>query len=174
MTAQPDTATLDPRERRAVEALLAGASHEAAAAAAGVSPRTLRRWVRLPRFAAALRAAQAQAFDEALGVLRASALDGVHALREVASDCEAPAAARVAAARALLEEGRKAIEVDEIEGRLAKLEEALARGRMVDMREATELLGRSFELMLRHVPNESREAAIDDFEEAVGVAGGQG
>jgi len=166
MTDQLDSIAIGPHERRAVEALLAGASQDAVAAAAGVSTRTLRRWLHLPRFAVALRAAQTQAFDEALGVLRASALDGVRALREVASDPEAPPAARVAAARALIEEARKAVEVDEIEGRLAALE-VLARDHLVDVREAKSMMAESFERVLRHVPDESRDAAIDDAERAV-------
>jgi hypothetical protein len=170
MTAHFDTATIGPRERRAVEALLAGSSQEAAAAAAGVSPRTLRRWTHLPHFAAALRAAQSQAFDEALGVLRASTLHGVRALREVASDREAPPAARVAAARALIEESRKAVEVDEVEKRLEALE-VLARDHLVDMREARGLIARSLERVLRHVPDDKRVAAIDDAEQAVLGAG---
>jgi hypothetical protein len=63
----------------------------------------LRRWRRDPRFSAALSDAQARAYDEALGLLRTSALDGVRTLREVALDPSVPPAARVSAARVLLE-----------------------------------------------------------------------
>ena len=93
-----------------------------------MSQRTLRRWACSDDFAAALRAAYDEAFTDALRVLRGAAMDAVRALREVASDREAPPPARVAAARAILEEGRKAIELDETESRLAALESQLATG----------------------------------------------
>jgi len=114
------------QRRRAIEALVSGASRSAAAAAAGVAERTLRRWACSDDFAAALRAAYDESFTDALRVLRGAAIDAVRALREVASDRDAPPAARVGAARAILEEGRKAIELDETESRLAALEHQLA------------------------------------------------
>jgi hypothetical protein len=64
---------------------------------AGVSSRALRRWRNRHGFCAALHEARALAFDEAPGLPRASALDGVCTLREVATDPDAPPAARVAA-----------------------------------------------------------------------------
>jgi len=125
LAAKPDS---EAQKRRAIEALVAGSSRSAAAAAAGVAERTLRRWACSDDFAAALRAAYDEAFTDALRVLRGAAMDAVRALREVASDREAPPPARVAAARAILEEGRKAIELDETEARLAALESQLATG----------------------------------------------
>ena len=119
------TAMLTRRKERAIEALLAGASRSAAAAAAGVSERTLRRWSHEETFQAALRQAQGRAFDAALGELRGSALDGVRVLREVATDATAPHAARVTAARALLEEARRAVELDDLEARIVTLERSL-------------------------------------------------
>ena len=122
MAARPDS---EAQKRRAIEALVSGSSRAAAAAAAGVAERTLRRWACSDDFAAALRAAYDEAFTDALRVLRGAAMDAVRALREVASDREAPPPARVAAARAILEEGRKAIELDETEARLTALERQL-------------------------------------------------
>ena len=122
MAAKPDS---EAQKRRAIEALVSGSSRAAAAAGAGVSQRTLRRWACSDDFAAALRAAYKQSFTDALRVLRGAAIDAVRALREVASDREAPPPARVAAARAILEEGRKAIELDETEARLTALERQL-------------------------------------------------
>ena len=118
--------TPEMQKRRAIEALVAGASRSAAAAAAGVAERTLRRWASSDDFAAQLRLAYDEAFTDALRVLRGAAMDAVRALREVAGDRDAPPAARVGAARAILEEGRKAIELDDTEARLAALEHQLA------------------------------------------------
>ena len=129
MAAKPDS---EAQKRRAIEALVSGSSRSAAAAAAGVAERTLRRWACSDDFAAALRAAYDEAFTDALRILRGAAMDAVRALREVASDCEAPPPARVAAARAILEEGRKAIVLDETESRVAALVSQLATGGATD------------------------------------------
>ena len=115
---------LTPRRQKAVEALLAGASCEAAARTARVDPRTLRRWKRAPDFCEALKQGQRAMFDEALGVLRASALSAARALREVVEDRTAAPPVRVGAARVLLEQSMRAVEVVELEKRLERLEEA--------------------------------------------------
>jgi hypothetical protein len=118
----------EAQRRRAIESLVAGSSRSAAASAAGVTERTLRRWASSDDFAAALRAAYDESFTDALRVLRGSAIDAVRALREVASDRDAPPAARVGAARVILEEARAAVELDEVGARLSALERQLATG----------------------------------------------
>ena len=124
MTAPTDT--LRPAEQRAIEALLAGATPSATAAAAGISERTLRRWCQRPHFADALSCAQRSVFDDALRLLRVTALDAVRALRTVLNDQNAPPASRVAAARVVLEQAHRARELEEIEERIAALEEIAA------------------------------------------------
>jgi hypothetical protein len=118
------------RQARAVEALVAGARLDAAAASAGVSVRTLRRWRKEPQFESALRAAQDDAFSSARSELRAAALDAVRALREVT--CEgSPAAARVAAARCVLDLAIRSRETDDLESRIEELEHLLVAGEEV-------------------------------------------
>ena len=97
------SADITRAQTRAVEALVAGARLDAAAASAGVSVRTLRRWRRIPGFDSALRAAQDEAFSSALSELRAGTLDAVRSLREVTVSENSPATARVAAARCMIE-----------------------------------------------------------------------
>ncbi len=120
MTAEADEITR--RQGRALDALVAGATLCAAAASAGVTERTLRRWRRDQRFAGALRKAQDQAFAEARRELRAASLDAVRALRSVASDSSSPAPARVSAAKCVVELALRSREVDDLAVRVEELE----------------------------------------------------
>jgi transposase-like protein len=64
---------LTEQQRLAIEWLLAGADVKAAAQAAGVTPTTVRYWLRQPAFVQALREAEAEAStDPALQALRAA------------------------------------------------------------------------------------------------------
>ena len=65
--------------------------------------RTLRTWRSEPAFAAALEASAANAFEHALARVRGLASEAVETLRRVMADPLAPASARVAAARTVLE-----------------------------------------------------------------------
>lgn len=116
---------LTPREARAIEALLAGAGLDGAAAAAGVGLRTFRRWRARETFRRALSAASAAAIEDAATALAGANSVAVQVLRDVASDVEAPEAVRVAAARAILEATLRMREAVEIEHRLAALEERM-------------------------------------------------
>ena len=117
MTALQDKLTL--RQQTAAEVLATGAGLETAAAAAKVSLRTLRRWRRLEPFSAAVREARQASLEEARSLLRSAALDAVRALQEVVSDGESPPAARVAAARVVLQ----IAEEQDLDERLAVLEQ---------------------------------------------------
>lgn len=86
----------------AVLALASGADHTDAARAAGVTPRTLRRWRADPEFLAAITDATAGTITAAREALARSATSAVTVLLAIARDTTQPAAARVTAARTLL------------------------------------------------------------------------
>lgn len=72
---------LERRQLAAIAALLTAPTIETAAREAGVSERTLRRWMKLPEFRDSLREAQRCAFDEAVGELHALAREAADTLR---------------------------------------------------------------------------------------------
>jgi hypothetical protein len=98
-----DADRLSPKKRRALVALLSEPTLDAAAAAARVGVRTLRTWRSEPAFAAALETAAADAFGHALARVRGLASEAVETLHRVMRDPAAPASAKVAAARTVLE-----------------------------------------------------------------------
>ena len=120
-TADRPTDALTPGQWSAVLALAAGGTHAEAAHAAGCSPRTLRRWRRLPTFVDAVTDARAETITHARERLAASATHAVRVLANIADDETKPAAARVTAARTIL---TAALDTD-MSDRLAALEEAL-------------------------------------------------
>ena len=89
---------LTARQRSAVHALLTCASRAEAAAACGVSERTLLRWIKLPAFAAAYQAAGRAQFSDAQAQLKAASRDATEVLRAALTDASPEVRVRAAAA----------------------------------------------------------------------------
>jgi len=109
--------------RRVIEALLAGESQDAAAIAAGVSRRSVVRWLADPAFAAELEAARAAAFAGALSALKGGAAAAVTALLQNLN-AKTPGERRQAA-REILTFAFKGVEVLDFEARLERIEKLL-------------------------------------------------
>ena len=118
------TDTLTPRQRGAVIALATAPTVEAAAAAAGVSRKTVYRWMDSPAFVAAVAAAQADVLTAAqrkFGVAL-SAATGV--ILSIMQDADNPAHVRLRAAEMVIDSLLKLKQVGEFERRLSELEAA--------------------------------------------------
>ena len=101
-------------------ALVAGATRAQAAAKAGISDRTLDRWVAEPAFRLELDAARRTAFNEGLGVLRGAVAKAVETLAALLNSKRE--AERRHAAEVLLSFAFRSHEAVELEARLAALE----------------------------------------------------
>lgn len=123
---------LSRKQRKAISSLIGGAPAHTAAAVAGVSPRTLRRWRSRRCFAEALKCEQDEMFASALGDVRAAAVDASKALRDVASDSMLPPSARVAAAKCLLDMAFRSRELEDLERRVVELELCVRQRAMTD------------------------------------------
>jgi hypothetical protein len=115
---------LTPKQEHGIAALLTEPSITKAAEKAGVTERTLHRWLGDPAFAAAYRQARREAVGQATARLQQIATHAVTVLLRVMADTKTPASVRVAAAKTVLEFAIKAVELEDIEARLAALEEA--------------------------------------------------
>ena len=111
-----------PARGRHCRALLACDTLEEAATAAGVHITTLYRWLKHEPFQAAHREARRQVVQQAITHMQRVCRKAVTTLVAVMEDDEASAAAKVAAARAVLELSLKAVEVEDLEQRLIALE----------------------------------------------------
>ena len=113
---------LTRKQEQAVAALLSHPTISAAAADAGVSESTLRRWMASDVFAAAYSTARAQLVTDTIGAIQRSATCAVLTLHAIMEDAEAPASARVAAARSVLDLAIQSA----LEARIAALEAAVS------------------------------------------------
>lgn len=117
---------LSPAQQCAVVVLVATGSTGEAATAAGVTDRSVRRWLTSDDFRAAYRAASRAAAGEALSRLLSAQNRAVETLVECLT---APSpATRVRAARALLEVGTRALD-DDLDQRLDDLEQEVGAWR---------------------------------------------
>jgi type II secretory pathway component GspD/PulD (secretin) len=117
-------AKFDRKKEDAIAALLSHRNIDDAAAAIGIAPRTLLRWMEEPEFDAAYREARRTAFRQSIGRLQLAASAAVSTLLKIMIDPNAPASTRVRAADSVLDHAGKAIELDDIESRVAALEQA--------------------------------------------------
>ncbi len=122
---EAETAQLRPRQARAVVALLREPTAAKAARHAGVSERTLRRWLADADFQAALKAVRAEFFGSVLSRMQGGAEKALEALHAVLDDEQARHSEKVAAARVLLDHAHRAAEALDFDERLGALERTL-------------------------------------------------
>ncbi len=117
---------LSPKQEKAILALLQEPTIAKAAASAGVSNRSLVRWLTQDDFSRAYRKARREAFSQAIGLTQHYAPLAVNTLATIMADKTAPSHARVTAASTLLKFGREGIELDDLAARVEALENAAA------------------------------------------------
>jgi hypothetical protein len=117
---------LAQKQENAIAALLTQRNHEEAARAVGISVKTLLRWNKSPEFAAALRAAKRATFSQCLGRLQQASTAAVTTVLKIMLDPTAPAASRLRAADMVLAHATKAMEMEDVEVRIAELERIAA------------------------------------------------
>ena len=106
-----------------VIALLQQPSLDKAAAVAGISSATAWRRTQDPGFQDQLRKARRDAFSQSVGRLQQAGPAAVSTLLRVMADPGAAAASRVRAASQVLEISVRAMELDDLEARIARLEQ---------------------------------------------------
>jgi hypothetical protein len=116
---------LGGKREAAIIALLTARSIEDAARTAGVPPRTLHRWLLEPEFDAAYRKARRNAYGQATARLQQATGAAVSTLLKLMVDQNTPpSSVRARAADSVLDHASKAIEIEDVEVRVAALEQA--------------------------------------------------
>ena len=117
---------LPPKQHRAVIALLENPTVVAAAEAAGVSHRTLTRWLAEDiEFQDALRDAQRRALDQTISQLASAAPLAANVLTDIANDEAVSAAVRVQAASKILSELRQHMPLAVFSDDIGRIKEVL-------------------------------------------------
>lgn len=113
---------ITPRQSIAIERLLNGGTVQGAADAAGVSRKTVYKWLSIPAFQEAINSAQAEAMARLSRALIALGGSAIETLGETMSDKTQPPAVRVRAADIVTNRLLTMRESVEFEARLAELE----------------------------------------------------
>lgn len=116
---------MSPQKERAIAALLTHATKKQAAQAAGVSPRTLRKYFEDPAFQRAYKEAFGGVVEDATRQAQQAIAPALATLREIVEDNEENAQARIQAARSTLEYALRLTEQLDILDRLTELEQQI-------------------------------------------------
>jgi hypothetical protein len=112
------------KKEEAIAALLSHRSIEEAAKAVEINPNTLLRWLKMPEFREAYMKARREAVQQAVArQQQATGVAGVTILK-LMTDPNVPAAVRLRAAESVFSLAMKGIDQEDIETRLAALEQA--------------------------------------------------
>ena len=112
----------DRKKEALIAALLSQRNHEEAAHAAGISKRTLARWLKMPAFQSAYLEARRAMMVQANARLQQAAGLAVSVLVKVAVDPSTPASARVRAADCILAWANQGLVNEDLLVRLAVVE----------------------------------------------------
>ena len=115
---------LGRKQEETIIALLSNRNIEEAARASNTPARTIHRWLKEPAFAAAYREARRQAYGQSIARLQQGSTAAATTLLKVMLDAATPASTKVRAAESILTHSARAIEIEDIEARVAALEEA--------------------------------------------------
>jgi hypothetical protein len=113
---------LSRKEETTISALLTQGTLAEAASLAGIGEATLRRWLQRDDFQAAYRRARREAVSQAVAHLQRVSGEAVETLRTIMNDDQKPSSTRVTAARVILELSIKAVDLEDLEVRIAALE----------------------------------------------------
>jgi len=113
---------MNPKQEKALAALLTSSTQAEAARKSGVDESTLRRYLKEPSFRALYRSAVCDIVEDAAQQARSAMSAAIQTLEDVCADDTQNAQVRVGAARSILEYALRLHELGNIEERLAALE----------------------------------------------------
>lgn len=116
---------MTPKKQKALLALLTQPTKEKAAAAAGITSKTLRGYLAEADFQAEYKRAFSGLVEDATRQVQQAIAPALSTLREIVEDGEENAQARISAARSLLEYSLKLTESTDILNRLNELEQTI-------------------------------------------------
>lgn len=118
-----ESPNLEAKHDAAIAALLSTRTVRDAAKKCKLSETTLYRLLQTPDFKTKFRAARRELVEATTAQLQQDGADAAKALREIVNNKKAPASVRVSAAKVILEQGIKAVELVDLSERLDRLEE---------------------------------------------------
>jgi transposase-like protein len=121
---KPPGGKFERKKEEAIAALLTQRNIEEAARAAGIGANTLLRWMQVPEFQKAYREARRAAFNQSIARLQQGTSAAATTLIKLLIEPGTPASVRARVADSIFNHAAKAIEIEDIEARVAELERA--------------------------------------------------
>jgi|ERR1044071_874381 hypothetical protein len=118
---------LSAKQELALQAVISHPTLKEAALAAGIGETTLWRYMQDEEFSRRLREARREAVNHAVTRLQEASSEAVTVLRDLMMKEDAPPAARISAARTVLDYAMRAAEQDELKARIDELEKFILR-----------------------------------------------
>jgi hypothetical protein len=112
------------KQEEAIAALLTQRNIDEAAKSIGIAPKTLLRWLKIPEFQTAYGEARRAAVAQSSARLQQATSAAVSTLLKIMVDTNSPPSCRVRAADSILDHAKQAIEIEDVEIRVAALEQA--------------------------------------------------
>ncbi len=126
-------AKFDRRKEATIAALLNTRSHEEAARTAGISLKTLKRWLRVPEFIEEYRRARWEVAEQGYARAQQNTTLAIAVLLKLMAAESTPASGRIRAALGVVDIARNALDFD-LESRVAALERAAESAQQGDRR----------------------------------------
>jgi hypothetical protein len=130
--------SLSAKQEAALSAVLSHPTLKEAALAAGISETTLWRYMQDGEFSKRLREARRDSVSHAVIRLQKASSEAVTVLRDLMMKEDAPPAARISAARTVLDYSMRAVETDDLRARIEELEDFIRDKYDEEAREAAE------------------------------------
>jgi hypothetical protein len=127
---------LPDKQELALRAVISHPTLKEAALAAGIGETTLWRYMQDEAFSRRLRETRRDAVNHAVIRLQRASSDAVTVLHDLMMKDDAPASARITAARTVLDYAIRAVEIDELKARIDQLEDFLRRKQEEDALDA--------------------------------------
>jgi transposase-like protein len=118
-------AKFERKQEEAIAALLTQRNIDEAAKAVGIAANTLLSWMKVPEFQKAYREARRAAFSQSIARLQQGTSAAATTLIKLLVDPNTPASVRARVADSIFNHAAKAIEIEDIEARVAALEQSV-------------------------------------------------
>ncbi len=112
------------KKEEAIAALLTKRNVEEAAQSIGITTQTLVRWLKIDEFQDEYRQARREAFGQSIARLQQATSAAASTILKILVDPNTPASVRLRAADSIFTHAAKAVEIEDVQVRLARLEAA--------------------------------------------------
>jgi hypothetical protein len=138
---EPTQVDLNPKQYKAITALLDQPTITKAAIAAGIGHATMHGWLQQPEFRRAYMHARWKVVQQSISQVQRFTSEAAALLRDIMNDKSSPAYARIAAANSIMNNGLRGVELEDHDERLAEIQKDIAEIKSEESTQSRQLRG---------------------------------